>query len=77
MQVIEYRRALHRIPELDRDLPETLAAPIQQGQQVGTLTLCSGDTEVLTVPILAAESVPGRSWGRMFTDLLKQAVFLA
>ena len=59
------------------DLPETLAAPIQQGQQVGTLTLCSGDTEVLTVPILAAESVPGRSWGRMFTDLLKQAVFLA
>lgn len=59
------------------DLPETLAAPIQQGQQVGTLTLCSGDTEVLAVPILAAESVPGRSWGRMFTDLLKQAVFLA
>lgn len=44
---------------------------------MGTLTLCSGDTEVLTVPILAAESVPGRSWGRMFTDLLKQAVFLA
>ena len=25
MQIIEYRRALHRIPELDRDLPETLA----------------------------------------------------
>ena len=24
MQVIEYRRALHRIPELDRELPETL-----------------------------------------------------
>ena len=49
------------------DLPETLAAPIQQGQQVGTLTLCSGDTEVLTVPILAAESGPGRSWGWMFS----------
>ena len=59
------------------DLPESLPAPVRQGQQVGTLTLCSGDTEVLTVPILAAESVPGRSWGRMFTDLLKQAVFLA
>ena len=25
MQVIDYRRALHQIPELDRDLPETLA----------------------------------------------------
>ena len=57
------------------DLPETLAAPIQQGQQVGTLTLCSGDTELLTVPILAAEDAAGRSWGRMFTDLLKMAVF--
>ena len=62
---------------VEAPLPETLAAQIQQGQQVGTLTLCSGDTEVLTVPILAAESVPGRSWGRMFTDLLTQAVFLA
>ena len=25
MQVIQHRRALHQIPELDRDLPETLA----------------------------------------------------
>lgn len=57
------------------DLPESLPAPVRQGQQVGTLTLCSGDTELLTVPILAAEDAAGRSWGRMFTDLLKMAVF--
>ena len=57
------------------DLPESLPAPVQQGQQVGTLTLCSGDTELMTVPILAAEDAAGRSWGRMFTDLLKMAVF--
>lgn len=57
------------------DLPESLPAPVRQGQQVGTLTLCSGDTELLTVPILAAEDAVGRSWGRMFTDLLKMAVF--
>ena len=50
-------------------------APVRQGQQVGTLTLCSGDTELMTVPILAAEDAAGRSWGRMFTDLLKMAVF--
>ena len=25
MQIIQHRRALHQIPELDRDLPETLA----------------------------------------------------
>lgn len=57
------------------DLPESLPAPVRQGQQVGTLTLCSGDTELMTVPILAAEDATGRSWGRMFTDLLKMAVF--
>lgn len=57
------------------DLPESLPAPVRQGQQVGTLTLCSGDTELLTVPILAAEDAAGRSWGRMFTELLKMAVF--
>ena len=57
------------------DLPESLPAPVRQGQQVGSLTLCSGDTELVTVPILAAEDAAGRSWGRMFTDLLKMAVF--
>ena len=57
------------------DLPESLPAPVRQGQQVGTLILCSGDTELVTVPILAAEDAAGRSWGRMFTDLLKMAVF--
>ena len=57
------------------DLPESLPAPVRQGQQVGTLTLCSGDTELMTVPILAAEDAAGRSWGRMLTDLLKMAVF--
>lgn len=57
------------------DLPESLPAPVRQGQQVGTLTLCSGDTELMTVPILAAEDAAGCSWGRMFTDLLKMAVF--
>ena len=59
------------------DLPETLNAPVERGQQVGTLTLRSGEAEILTVPVLAAEAVPGRSWSRMFTDLLKMAVFAA
>ena len=59
------------------ELPESLSAPVTAGQQVGSQTLCSGETELLTVPILAAEDVPGRSWGRMFTDLLRMAVFTA
>ena len=35
MQITEYRRALHRIPELDRDLPETLAYLTKQLSPLG------------------------------------------
>ena len=71
--VVEKAQAAARERRLD--LPESLPAPVRQGPQVGTLTLCSGDTELVTVPILAAEDAAERSWGRMFTDLLKMAVF--
>ena len=56
-------------------LPDTLTSPVTAGQPVGTLTLCSGGEELLTVPVLAAEDVPSRTWSRMFTDLLRMAVF--
>ena len=57
------------------DLPEGLTAPIAAGQPVGTLTLLDGETEVLTVPILAAEDVPRRSWSGLFAQLLRMATF--
>ena len=57
------------------DLPESLTAPVAAGQPVGTLTLLDGETEVLTVPILAAEDVPRRSWGSLFVQLLRAASF--
>ncbi len=57
------------------DLPEKLTAPVAAGQPVGTLTLLDGETEVLTVPILAAEDVPRRSWGSLFVQLLRMASF--
>ena len=56
-------------------LPDTLTSPVAAGQPVGTLTLCSGGEELLTVPVLSAEDVPSRTWSRMFTDLLRMAVF--
>ena len=58
------------------DLPEGLTAPIAAGQPVGTLTLLDGETEVLTVPILAAEDVPRRSWGSLFVQLLRTVSFV-
>lgn len=57
------------------DLPEGLTAPVAAGQPVGTLTLLDGETEVLTVPILAAEDVPRRSWGSLFVQLLRTVSF--
>ena len=58
------------------DLPEGLTAPVAAGQPVGTLTLLDGETEVLTVPILAAEDVPRRSWGSLFVQLLRTVSFV-
>ena len=58
------------------DLPEGLTAPIAAGQPVGTLTLLDGETEVLSVPILAAEDVPRRSWGSLFVQLLRTVSFV-
>ena len=57
------------------DLPSSLTAPVAAGQTVGTLTLLDGETEVLTVPILAAEDVPRRSWSGLFAQLLRMATF--
>ena len=58
------------------DLPEGLTAPVAAGQPVGTLTLLDSETEVLTVPILAAEDVPRRSWGSLFVQLLRTVSFV-
>lgn len=66
-----------RVGALERrvDLPSSLTAPVAAGQTVGTLTLLDGETEVLTVPILAAEDVPRRSWSGLFAQLLRMATF--
>ena len=66
-----------RVSALERrvDLPSSLTAPVAAGQTVGTLTLLDGETEVLAVPILAAEDAPRRSWSGLFAQLLRMATF--
>ena len=66
-----------RVSALERrvDLPSSLTAPVAAGQTAGTLTLLDGETEVLTVPILAAEDVPRRNWSGLFAQLLRMATF--
>ena len=51
-------------------LPEMVDAPVAQGQKLGTLTVCDGETVVLEVPILAAENVEKLTWWEMYRRML-------
>ena len=56
-------------------LPETVEAPVAQGQRVGTLTVRDGETVVLEVPVLAAEDVEKLTWWEMYRRLLGALCF--
>jgi D-alanyl-D-alanine carboxypeptidase (penicillin-binding protein 5/6) len=52
-------------------LEETVTAPVERGQRLGTLTLKSGDIVIAEIPMVAAESVPRLTVGRVFSALLR------
>ena len=52
------------------DIPEKLAAPIAQGEKIGTITYLSGGKEIGTADILAAESVEKMTFSALFPKLL-------
>ena len=58
-------------------LEPQVAAPVEAGQRLGELSVLDGDTVLLTVPLVAEESVARRSWGQVFTQLLRMTVFAA
>ncbi len=57
------------------DLPETVDAPVAAGDRLGTLSVCSGDETVKTIPLVAAETVEKLTWGQMVKQLLQMAIF--
>lgn len=52
-------------------LPEKVEAPVAEGQAVGVLTVCDGDTVVLEIPIQAAQTVEKLTWSVMFRRLME------
>ena len=56
-------------------LPETVDAPVEEGQQLGVLTVRDGETVVLEVPIQAAESVEKLTWWEMYRRMLAELCF--
>ena len=57
------------------DLPETVDAPISAGDRLGTLSVCSGEETVKTIPLVAAETVEKLTWGQTVKRLLQMAIF--
>ena len=62
-----------KVGALEKDLvmAEKLQAPVQQGQQVGTLHLTANGEEVAAVPIVAAEAVEKQGVLSLFCQLLR------
>ena len=49
-------------PDLVIDLPDSLEAGVRQGQRLGAVSLMDGGPTLITVPLIAAEDVPARSF---------------
>ena len=52
------------------DLPDQVPAPVAPGQQLGSLTLLSGDQVLRQIPLVAAQGVEKLSWGQLFYRIL-------
>ena len=56
-------------------LPEAVPAPVRTGDTVGTLTVSREGETLLTVPVVAAETVEALTWREMTVRLLRMAIF--
>ena len=55
------------------ELPDQVTAPVEKGQRLGTLTICSGEEVLRQTPLVADRTVPRLTWGQLFTRILAQA----
>ena len=58
-------------------LEEFVAAPVSQGQRLGTMTIKAGDQILAQVPLVAEEGVERLSWGDLVVKVLKQVAMAA
>ena len=59
--------------EAERRVPESLVAPVEEGQQVGELVVRNGGETLLTVPLCAAESVEAVTVFDLFGRFVRSA----
>ena len=56
-------------------LPESVCAPVEQGTQLGTLSLYAGDALLQELPLTAAEAVPLLTWKTMLLRLWRFGLY--
>ena len=60
-------------PTVQTQLEPSLAAPVEKGQQVGTLMVSAGDEVLAELPLVAAEGVERLSYGAILLRCLRMA----
>ncbi len=58
-------------PEQRIELAESVTAPVEAGQQLGTLYVTIGEETIAELPLVAAASVPRLSWWQLTCRLLQ------
>ena len=53
-------------------LDESVAAPVSQGQRIGTMTVRCGEQILAQVPMVAKEAVARLSWWQIFSQVMRQ-----
>ncbi len=56
----------------DIDLSDPPAAPVEQGQRLGTMTVRAGDRVLAEIPLVADQQVPRLTWWELTVQLLKR-----
>ena len=54
-------------------LEERVTAPVTRGQQIGILSIKSGEQTLRQIPLVAAESVERQTMGDIFVKVLRKA----
>jgi D-alanyl-D-alanine carboxypeptidase (penicillin-binding protein 5/6) len=58
---------------MEVELEESVAAPVSQGQRLGTMTVKAGEQVLSQIPLVAVEAVERQSLGALFVKVLKRA----
>ena len=58
--------------DIQTELEQQVTAPVSKGQRLGTLTVRVGQQVLARIPLLAEKTVPKRTFGQLFTELLRK-----